>query len=597
MNILGISAYFHDSAASLIINGEIIAAAQEERFTRVKSDADFPINAIQYCLSEANIEVKDLDAIVFYEKPFLKFERILTEFVQSAPYNLYSFVKGMPNWLKYKLVVKKVIKRKLNAISQDVDWSKTKVLFSKHHLSHAASSFFVSPFNEAVILTIDGVGEYDTACIALGKQNTIENLKVLRYPHSIGLFYSAFTAYLGFEVNNGEYKVMGLAPYGSNKKEAVDCLVSKIKQEFIQIHETGAIKLNQRYFSLNSSKSMLRLKRVETILDLKRRHSAQEITEKHVLLAAAVQQITEEVVLKMVTYAKCLAPSENLCLAGGVALNCVANGKIKEIGIFKNIYIQPASGDAGGSLGAALAAHYMHFKNERHCAKDGQMKAADFGPSFDDELIESLLIAKDFKYQKVSEEQKVALAVDFLFKNLIVGWFQGRMEFGPRALGKRSILANPLNSDAQSRLNLKVKKRESFRPFAPILLMDDFNKFFNQQYESNYMLFAHKIKDEYRREFNLTSDLIGSINQDRSPFPAATHVDYSSRIQTVTQESDSLMFNLLRCFKEKTGYGVLLNTSFNIKDEPIVCSPSDALRCFKSTDIDVLIINNYIIQK
>lgn len=597
MKILGISAYFHDAAASLIIDGELIAAAQEERFTRVKNDADFPINAIQYCLSEANIEVKDLDAIVFYEKPFLKFERILTEFIQSAPFSLYSFVRGIPNWLRYKLRVKKEIIGKLNVICQDIDWSQTKVLFSKHHLSHAASSFFVSPFDEAVILTIDGVGEYDTASIAWGQKNTIETLKVLKYPHSIGLFYSAFTAFLGFEVNNGEYKVMGLAPYGSNKKEAVAQLAAKIKSEFIEIHETGAIKLNQHYFSLSSSRSMLRLKRVEAILDLKRREPSEKISEKYFILAAAVQQITEEVVLKMVAYAKRIATSENLCLAGGVALNCVANGKIKESGIFTNIYIQPASGDAGGSLGAALAAHYMHFKHERYRTTDGQMKGAGFGPSFDDEAVESVLVAKNLNYQKVSEEQKVALAVDYLVKNQILGWFQGRMEFGPRALGNRSIIANPLHPDTQSRLNIKVKKRESFRPFAPILLTEEFDKFFGQDYESNYMLFAHQIKPEFRQKFSLTNDLIGSINQVRSPFPAATHVDYSSRIQTVTKESNFSLHSLLTHFKKQTGYGVLVNTSFNVKDEPIVCSPLDAIRCFESTDIDVLIINNFIIQK
>jgi carbamoyltransferase len=597
MKILGISAYFHDSAASLIVDGEIIAAVQEERFTRVKNDSGFPINAIQYCLVEANIEVKDLDAIVFYEKPFLKFERILIEFIQSAPFSLFSFVKGIPNWLKHKLVVKKDIRRKLNTICKNVDWSQTKVLFSKHHLSHAASSFFVSPFDEAVVLTIDGVGEYDTASIALGRQNTIETLKVLKYPHSIGLFYSAFTAFLGFEVNNGEYKVMGLAPYGTNKKEAVSKLIALIKQEFIAIHESGAIKLNEYYFSLSSSKSMLHLKRSEAILNLRLRLPSEEITEKHILLAAAVQQITEEVVIKMVKYAKSIAPSDNLCLAGGVALNCVANGKIQESGIFKHIYIQPASGDAGGSLGAALAAYYMHFNNSRLAIEDGQMKGAGFGPSFDDEHVEARMLSKKYNFVKLTDAQKVTFAVDCLLNDKIIGWFQGRMEFGPRALGNRSIIANPLHADTQSRLNLKVKKRESFRPFAPILLLDEFDKYFGQQYESNYMLFAHRIKDEFRKKFSLSSDLIESINQNRSPFPAATHVDYSSRIQTVTKESNSLIYSLLTQFKAQTGYGLLVNTSFNIKDEPIVCSPEDAFKCFETTDIDVLIINNYIIQK
>lgn len=596
MRILGISCFYHDSAAALIVNDEIKAAVQEERFSREKNDANFPIKSIEYCLEVGQIEAKDLDAIVFFEKPFLKFERIIENFIENAPLGLFSFSKNMPKWIKQKLFMKREIIQKFDENFSDIVWSKTQLLFSKHHLSHAASTFFVSPFEEAAILTIDGVGENATATISKGIGNSIETLKELNYPHSLGLFYSAFTAFLGFEVNNGEYKVMGLAPYASKNREEVERLVQILKNNIIFVSETGSIRLNTSFFQFNNSKSMLKTKKMEQLLNMKVISDTSSFSTPHLNLAQAIQQITEEVLLKMVQYTKQIYPSENLCLAGGLALNCVANGKIKESSVFKNIFIQPAAGDAGGSLGAALAANYLHFKKQR-IVSENTMKNALLGPSFSESEILKSLIKTNSVYEKVTTVQKIALATEYLIDGKTIGWFQGRMEFGPRALGNRSIIANPLLSETQSTLNLKVKKRESFRPFAPILLEEEFELYFGQKYASPYMLFAHKLKESYRKTFNLNSNLIESINQTRSPFPAVTHVDFSSRIQTVNEDSNPELFQLLVNFKTKTGFGILVNTSFNIKDEPIVCTPMDAINCFNNTEIDVLIMNNFILRK
>jgi carbamoyltransferase len=596
MQIIGISCFYHDSAAALIVNGEIKAAVQEERFSRKKNDADFPIKSIEYCLLEGQIEAKDLDAIVFFEKPFLKFERIIESFIDKAPLGLFSFSKNMPKWIKQKLFMKREIIQKFDENYPNIDWSKTQLLFSKHHLSHAASAFFVSPFEEAAILTIDGVGEQATATISKGIGNSIETIKELNYPHSLGLFYSAFTAFLGFEINNGEYKVMGLAPYASRNREEVEELVQILKNNLILISETGSIRLNTSYFQFNNSKSMLKTKKVEQLLNMSAISDTSSFSTAHLNLAQAIQKITEEVLLKMVQYTKHLYPSENLCIAGGLALNCVANGKIKESSVFKNIFIQPAAGDAGGSLGAALEAYYLHFKKQRNVSEN-TMKNALLGPSFSESEILKVLTKTNSAFDKVTTEQKIALATEYLLEGKTIGWFQGRMEFGPRALGNRSIIANPLLSETQSTLNLKVKKRESFRPFAPILLEEEFELYFGQKYASPYMLFAHKIKESFRKPFNLNSNLIESINQTRSPFPAVTHVDFSSRIQTVNKDSNPELFQLLVNFKSKTGFGILVNTSFNIKDEPIVCTPMDAINCFNNTEIDVLIMNNFIFRK
>ena len=596
MNILGISAYFHDSSSSLLIDNEIIAAVQEERFSRKKNDADFPFKSIEYCLHEGQIEAKDLDVIVFFEKPFLKFERIIESFIENTPLDLFSFSKNMPKWIKQKLFMKREIIQKFDEKYPDIDWSKTQLLFSKHHLSHAASSFFVSPFEEAAILTIDGVGENATATISKGIGNSIETLKELNYPHSLGLFYSAFTAFLGFEVNNGEYKVMGLAPYASGNSEEVEKLIQILKNNLIFVGETGSIRLNTSYFQFNNSKSMLKIKKVEQLLNMNAISDTSSFSTPHLNLAQAIQKITEEVLLKMVKYTKHLYPSENLCLAGGLALNCVANGKIKESSAFKNIFIQPAAGDAGGSLGAALAAYYLHFKKQR-IVSENTMKNALLGPSFSENEILKAITKTNSAFEKVTSKEKIALVTEYLIEGKTIGWYQGRMEFGPRALGNRSIIANPLLSETQSTLNLKVKKRESFRPFAPIILEEEFELYFGQKYASPYMLFAHKLKEKYRKPFNLNSNLIESINQNRSPFPAVTHVDFSSRIQTVNEDSNPELFQLLVNFKSKTGFGILVNTSFNIKDEPIVCSPIDAINCFNNTEIDVLIMNNFILRK
>jgi carbamoyltransferase len=596
MRIIGISCFYHDSAAALIVNGEIKAAVQEERFSRKKNDADFPIKSIEYCLLEGQIEAKDLDAIVFFEKPFLKFERIIESFIDNAPLGLFSFSKNMPKWIKQKLFMKREIIQKFDENYPNIDWSKTQLLFSKHHLSHAASAFFVSPFEEAAILTIDGVGEQATATISKGIGNSIETLKELNYPHSLGLFYSAFTAFLGFEINNGEYKVMGLAPYASRNREEVKELVQILKNNLILISESGSIRLNTSYFQFNNSKSMLKTKKVEQLLNMSAISDTSSFSTAHLNLAQAIQKITEEVLLKMVQYTKHLYPSENLCIAGGLALNCVANGKIKESSVFKNIFIQPAAGDAGGSLGAALAAYYLHFKKQR-IVSENTMKNALLGPSFSESEILKVLTKTNSAFHKVTTEQKIAFATEYLLEGKTIGWFQGRMEFGPRALGNRSIIANPLLSETQSTLNLKVKKRESFRPFAPILLEEEFELYFGQKYASPYMLFAHKIKESFRKPFILNSNLIESINQTRSPFPAVTHVDFSSRIQTVNKDSNPELFQLLVNFKSKTGFGILVNTSFNIKDEPIVCTPMDAINCFNNTEIDVLIMNNFIFRK
>ena len=596
MKILGISAFFHDASATLIVDGAIIAAVQEERFSRKKNDANFPEKSIAFCLSVAGIDASELNAIVFYEKPFLKFERIVDELTNQAPFGLISFAKNMPIWVKQKLFMKREIKEKMNTLFGEMDWKKTEILFSKHHLSHAASAFFVSPFKDAAILTVDGVGEIASATISRGFDSKIETLKELNFPNSVGLFYSAFTSFLGFEVNNGEYKVMGLAPYAFQKEKEVKTIVERLKKNVITIHETGAIHLNPDYFQFNHSSSMLKTKKVEELLSIQAVIDTNRLSSSHVCLAQAIQLITEEVLLKMVKYTKQLIPSDNLCLAGGLALNCVANGKIKESAIFKNVYIQPAAGDAGGSLGAAIASYYMYFNNIRTVSKD-TMQNALLGPSFSEKEILKVLSAEKIPFENVTSNQLINRAVEFLIQGKSIGWFQGRMEFGPRALGNRSIIANPLLAKTQSELNIKVKKRESFRPFAPILLEEEFEKYFGQDYSSPYMLFAHKLKKEYHLEFQLTDNLIESINQSRSLFPSVTHVDYSSRIQTVDEQSNPLVFELLKAFKIKTGFGVLVNTSFNVKDEPIVCSPSDAIDCFLKTDIDVLIIDNFIVEK
>lgn len=596
MKILGISAYYHDSAAVIIQNGEILAAAQEERFSRKKHDESFPMEAIRYCLKESVLNIDDLDAVVFYDKPFLKFERVLETYMNNAPKGWWQFIKAMPAWLKEKLFIKDKLKSELKEIG-DIDWKKTELLFSKHHLSHAASAFFTSPYSDAAILSIDGVGEWATASIAYGENASIKTIKELHFPDSLGLLYSAFTYFLGFQVNEGEYKVMGLAPYGDRNSKQVQDFAALLKKEIITIFDDGSIKLNQKYFTYTTSFKMINEKAFNELFGFKKRNEEEEILAQHFDLAAALQIIVEEVVVKMAMEAKNLTGSKNICLSGGVALNCVANGALQEQNIFENIYTQPASGDAGGALGAALAAYHLHFKNERQIQVPDAMQNAKLGPHFTNTEIVRALTNSKLNFQVFETKDLISFTANQIVEGKVIGWFQGRMEFGPRALGSRSIIGNPLLKETQSILNLKVKKRESFRPFAPLMLEEEFEKYFGKAYSSPYMLMVHKIKEEFRLKTENTTDLTKKINQVRSVIPAISHVDYSSRIQTVNHDSDKKMFALLQEFKQQTGIGVLVNTSFNVKGEPIVCTPQNAIDCFLSTDIDILVLENYVVLK
>jgi carbamoyltransferase len=598
MKILGISAYYHDSAAALIEEGVVLAAVQEERFTRIKHDDDFPIHAIEYCLKEAGLELGQLDAIVFYDKPFLKFERLIQTYMDNAPKGWWQFIKAMPSWLKQKLFIKHQIKKALEDMGE-VDWKKTQLLFSKHHLSHAASSFFASNYKSAAILTLDGVGEWATASIAKGDGNRIHTLKEMHFPDSLGLLYSAITYFLGFKVNSGEYKVMGLAPYAEIENPLVQSFFTKIKEEIVRINEDGSIHLNQDYFKYTTSFHMIKEAKFEKLFGFAKREDESLIEEQHYCLAMALQLVTEEVILAMAKEAKKLCQVDQLCLAGGVALNCVANGRLEEAGIFKDIYVQPASGDAGNALGAAWAAYYMHFNKERKLDNNfDQMKWSRLGPAYSNKELGRAIANFDLLADEMDEDSLVSFCAEQLVEGKTIAWFQGRMEFGPRALGGRSILGNPLLEETQSKLNLKVKKRESFRPFAPIMLEEEFEHYFGKKYPSPYMLFVHKIQPDFRLESTASnSDLIAKINEKRSLLPAITHIDYSARIQTVNQESDPLFFKLLHAFKRITGVGVLVNTSFNLRGEPIVCSPKDAIQSFLSTEIDLLVLGRFVIKR
>jgi len=598
MKILGISAYYHDSAAAIVENGLVVAAAQEERFTRKKNDASFPKQAILYCLSELRIDLHELDAIVFYDKPFLKFERLLETYISNVPKGIQSFVTAMPVWLKEKLFLKSELKKVLVELSPSIDFKTIPLLFSEHHLSHGASAFYPSGFEDAAIVTIDGVGEWATASIAHGVGGKITPIKEMHYPDSLGLLYSAFTYYLGFEVNSGEYKMMGLAPFGTMDIQYKDELKEKIQTEIVTIFNDGSIRLTASYFSYSTSLRMIKEKKWQKLFGKQRRKSTEKIEKFHYCLALAIQEIAEEVIVKMVTFAKEVTKSKNLCLAGGVALNCVANGKIQESQLFDDLFIQPAAGDAGGAVGAALGAYYLHFKKPRVSSHKNIFNYSRLGPQFSALEIQRALERNNLKGIKLAHQELIETTSQLLVEENIIGWFQGRMEFGPRALGGRSILGNPLSSKTQSLLNLKVKKRESFRPFAPIMLKEEFQSFYGKKYDSPYMLMVHKILPEFRSDFKKNEDdLIQAVNEVRSVLPSITHVDYSSRIQTVSKESDALLFDVLTAFKKKSGVGVLVNTSFNIKDEPIVCSPEDAIRCFQNTEIDVLVLGEFLIKK
>jgi carbamoyltransferase len=602
--ILGISAFYHDSAAAITIGGVVIAAAQEERFTRDKHTPDFPENAVRYCLQEAGITLEELDAVVFYDKPFLKFERLLETYYAFAPKGFLSFIKAIPVWLNEKIFLKKLLLDNLKKIGK-IDKSKTKILFPEHHLSHAASAFYVSPFKSSAILTIDGVGEWSTASIGFGDGNNIKLLKELDFPHSVGLLYSAFTYFLGFTVNSGEYKLMGLAPYGDPDARQTNDNMDIIKKYLVDIKEDGSIWLNQKYFNYATGLRMVHDNKWEQLFGFPRREDENDLKQHHCNLALAIQKVTEEIVLKMAKEAKRLTGSDYLCMAGGVALNCVANGKLLREKIFKDIYIQPAAGDAGGALGAALAASAMYFDEERvYNTQDSHfdtMSGSYLGPDYSDKEIEQTCKLMKAVYTKYSDNAAMnTFVASKLAEGGVVGWFQGRMEFGPRALGNRSILGDARNPEMQKKLNLKIKYREGFRPFAPSVLAEDVQDYFNLDSDSPYMLIVSPVKESRRTVLpdNFQDmDLWSKLYTQRSDIQSVTHLDFSARIQTVHKSTNPRYWNLINEFKKQTGYGLVVNTSFNVRGEPIVCTPADAFRCFMSTDMDVLVINDFVFEK
>ena len=591
--ILGISAFYHDSAATILIDGKIIAAAQEERFTRKKHDSDYPFNAIEFVLNYADIRLSEVDQIIFFEKPFLKFERLLETYVAFAPKGFKSFCKAMPIWLKEKLFQKKIIYNELKRHDKNFK-DENRIYFSDHHLSHAASAFFPSPFEEAIVLTADGVGEWATTTVAIGKQHTLEIKKEIHFPHSLGLLYSAFTYYTGFKVNSGEYKLMGLAPYGK------PIYVNTIKDHILDIKEDGSFRLDQKYFNYATGLTMTSEK-FHNLFGQKPRDSKKEqLTQFHMNIAASIQEVTENIMIKLAKSLRQEFNISNLCLAGGVALNCVANGKILKEKIFDNIWVQPAAGDAGGSLGAALALWHIEQNNPRIVNLNDDMKGSYLGPEYSQKQIEGELKKSGAKYKILSEEEILDKTADDLSKGEAIGWFQGRMEFGPRALGGRSILGDPRSSEMQKNLNLKVKYRESFRPFAPSVLKDDLGDWFDISVDSPYMLMVANINKDKIIEMNEEQKKffgIDKLNVKRSEIPAVTHVDYSARIQTVHENTNEKYFKLIKKFKEKTGCPVIVNTSFNVRGEPIVNTPLDAFNCFMGTDLEKLVIGNCYLDK
>tara|TARA_B100000029_G_scaffold497858_1_gene565907 strand:+ start:151 stop:1986 length:1836 start_codon:yes stop_codon:yes gene_type:complete len=591
-SILGISAFYHDSAACILKNGKIVAAAQEERFTRKKHDASYPHNAVNFVLKFSNLKLSEVDQIVFFEKPFLKFERLLETYVAFAPRGFISFAKAMPIWIKEKLFQKNLLFNKLKEHDNNYI-SDENIFFSDHHLSHAASAFFPSPFKEAVILTADGVGEWATTTVAIGKANKLEIKKEIHFPHSLGLLYSAFTYYTGFKVNSGEYKLMGLAPYGNPIFE------DKIKQ-LIDIKEDGTFRLDQNYFNYATGLTMTNDKFHNLFEQKPRDPKKKQITQFHMDIASSIQKVTEEIILKLVRSIHDEYKIDNLCLAGGVALNCVANGKILKQNIFKNIWIQPAAGDAGGSLGAALALWYSEQDNERTINPDDDMQGSYLGCEYSQDEIEKELNSTGAKYKKFTYDELINTTSEYLSNGKAIGWFQGRMEFGPRALGGRSILGDPRSDKMQKNLNLKVKYRESFRPFAPSVLRNDLSDWFDMNVDSPYMLLVSNINNKKKIEMtDLQKKLFGieKLNIKRSEIPAVTHVDYSARVQTVNKKTNKRYYDLISKFKDKTGCPVIVNTSFNVRGEPIVCTPTDAFNCFMGTELDYLVIGDYILDK
>ncbi len=591
-NIIGISCFYHDSAAALVKNGEIVSAVQEERFTRIKHDNSFPENSIKYILKSQNINLEEIDYFVFYEKPFLKFDRIIETYFSVAPQGFKSFLKSFPIWTKEKIFQKKILHNYLKLISKNIKIEK--IFFSEHHLSHAASAFYPSNFKESAILTIDAVGEWTTTSISLGKDNDIKLKEQINFPHSLGLLYSSFTYYLGFKVNSGEYKMMGLAPYGNPIYKDI------ILKNLIDIKEDGSFKLNMKYFNFSKGLTMIN-KKFEILFKKKRRLPEKEpLIQFHMDIASSIQEVTEEVVIKMSKYIKQKYDVKRICLAGGVCLNCVANGKLVQSKIFDNIWIQPAAGDAGGALGAALAFWYIHLNKERIISiKEDNMKGSFLGPEYNQHEVNETLSKLNANYKTYSQEDMIKIIAKEISEGKSVGWFQGKMEFGPRALGSRSIIADPRNENMQKELNLKIKFRESFRPFAPSILYEDVNDYFYLNEASPYMQIVSQIKNEKRKNINSDKNLFGieRLNQIRSEIPAVTHVDYSARIQTVHKETNLVYHKLIKEFKELTGCPILLNTSFNVRGEPIVNTPDNAYSCFMGTNLDILVINNTVLKK
>ncbi len=593
MRILGLSAFYHDSAAALVEDGRVVAAAQEERFTRKKFDADFPKRAMEYCLAEAGCTVGDVDYVVFYDKPFIKFERLMETYLTYSPRGFTSFRMALPLWLREKLFQKSLIANELKALEPKFDWQ-NRLLFCEHHLSHAASAFYPSPFERAAVLTLDGVGEWTTTAVAVGEGNNLAIHKEIHFPHSLGLLYSAFTYYTGFKVNSGEYKLMGLAPYGEPR------YVQQIRDNLIDLKPDGSFRLNLDYFNYCTGLTMTN-ERFHALFAAPPRDPESLLTQKEMDLAASIQKVLEEVVLRLTRSLAAETGMENLCLAGGVALNCVANGKILRDAKFRNIWIQPAAGDAGGALGAALAAYYLHAGKPRTVPNvlDG-MSGAYLGPAFTQVEIEARLQKVGARFASLDTQAMVDTTAQALADGKAVGWFQGRMEFGPRALGNRSIIADPRNTTMQKNLNLKVKYRESFRPFAPSVLRDRVADWFDVDADSPYMLLVADIASQHKRSMSAAENAlfgIDKLNVVRSSIPAVTHVDYSARVQTVHRETNPLYYELIARFNALTGCPVLVNTSFNVRSEPIVCTPEDAFRCFMGTDIDMLVVGNAVHRK